>query len=201
VAVGIASEILVYVDRMGKDDDVVRNYLQFLMDPLKLADPEELKRLKRIARTRSIDPIERLIAHNRIRALTVGFEAAGPLREEFIRHAKSWAEANGIAPGAFQAFGVDDATLRAAGLLTAKGKARKRPARRYVSVQAVQAVARRQKDVFTYADLKRLCEGGSRMTIRNAVAELVAAGEIEVLGPTPNRSKHGRPPVLFRVVR
>jgi hypothetical protein len=182
----------------------VRNYLVFLEDPSKLVDQADVARLEKLVQSTG-DPLERLQAINRLQQLREG--EGDSYRHAFCAHAKTWAEANDIRPASFLELGVDEATLRAAGFSMRGRTAPQRAGRRgrptstrgQVRVEQVKVAAGRQTREFTLADLAAV-SGGSPMTIRKAVDELVAAGEIERLGPTPNWAQPGRAPIQFRPV-
>jgi hypothetical protein len=186
----------------SESETAVRNYLLFLDDPSKLIDQAEVARLE-TARQSANDPLEKLQAINRLQQLREGDRDS--YRQAFCAHAKVWAEANDIRPSSFLELGVDEGTLRAAGfplrsLGTQRGPARRsrQPSGRgQVRVEQVKAAVARQTGDFTLADVAA-ASGGSPMTIRKAVEELVAAGEVERLGPTPNWSQPGRAPIQFR---
>jgi hypothetical protein len=186
---------------MSEADDAVRNYLVFLQDPQRLIDQVEVARLEAAAEA-ATDPLEKLQTINRLHQVRAGDPDS--YRQAFCAHAKNWAEANDIRPASFLEVGVDEATLRAAGLAI-RGP-RSRPAARrgrpggqrgQVRVGDVKAAAREQSREFTLADLVA-ASGASPMTIRKAVDELTVAGEVERLGPTPNWSQPGRAPILYR---
>lgn len=180
-------------------ESAVRNYLLFLEDPSKLIDQDEVARLEAAAE-KTTDPLEKLRTINQLKQMTEGDRDS--YRQAFCAHAKTWAEANGIHPSSFLTMGVDPATLRAAGFSIRGGSAsggrrRHSSGRGQVRVEQVKEAAARQTGIFTLADLAA-SSGASPMTIRKAVDELVKAGEIERLGPTPNWSQPGRAPIQFR---
>jgi hypothetical protein len=177
----------------------VRNYLLYLQDPSQLVDPAEVARLRSAAKS-ATDPLERLRAVEALRQVEEG-DGEG-YREAFCEHAKAWAAANGIRPSSFREVGVDEATLRAAGFAVrgARRPAGRRPARSGrspVRVEHVKDAVDQMTGMFTLADLAA-ASGASAMTIRKAVDELVAAGRVQRLGPTPNWSQPGRAPIQFR---
>jgi hypothetical protein len=187
----------------ASDSEVaVRNYLLFLEDPSKLIDHEEVARLEAAVQS-TTDPLEKLRTINRLQQIREG--NGDSYRQAFCAHAKSWAEAHDIRPASFLELGVDEATLRAAGFSVratgaAAGSQRRgrQPARHgQVRVEQVKEAARRQTGEFTLADLAAT-SGGSPMTIRKAVDEMIAAGQVERLGPTPNWAQPGRAPIQFR---
>jgi hypothetical protein len=191
----------------SESEVAVRNYLLFLEDPSKLIDKPEVERLEEVARSTS-DPLERLRTINRLQQIREG--DGDSYRQAFCANAKAWADANDIRPASFVELGVDEGTLRAAGFsLRGAGTqgAAPRPRRGrgavarqgqgQVRVEQVKEAARRQTGDFTLADLAAQ-SGASPMTIRKAVDEMIAAGEVERLGPTPNWAQPGRAPIQFR---
>lgn len=173
----------------------------YLEDPSKLIDHAEIARLE-AAVEEATDPLVKLQAINRLHQVRAG-DPDG-YRQAFCAQAKAWAVANDIRPEAFLELGVDVATLRSAGLVIrgpqsrpAARRARSGTSRGQVRVEDVKAAARQQNGNFTLAELVA-ASGASPMTIRKAVDELVAAGEVDRLGPTPNWSNPGRAPILFR---
>lgn len=182
-------------------DTAVRNYLLFLEDPSQLIDKDEVARLEAASKSTS-DPLERLKNVNRLHQIREG--GGDSYREAFCTHAKGWAEANDIQPASFLAMGVDESTLRAAGFSVRSTGAqqtsrRSRQPQRHgqVRVEAVKDAVARQSGQFTLADLAA-ASGASPMTIRKAVDQMISAGEVERLGPTPNWSHPGRAPIQFR---
>jgi hypothetical protein len=188
----------------SESEIAVRNYLQFLEDPSKLVDHDEVARLEAAVQS-TADPLEKLRTINRLQEIHDGDRDS--YRQAFLAHAKSWAEANDIRVASFLALGVDEATLRAAGFPIRSGGGRQGSARRgrqpvrhgQVRVEQVKEAASRQSGEFTLADLAA-ASGGSPMTIRKAVEEMIAAGQVERLGPTPNWSQPGRAPIQFRQI-
>jgi hypothetical protein len=90
----------------------VRLYLMYLDDPEKLVDPAEVKKLQaKVASAK--DPIDRLkaiSALNRAKAVD-----GSTYKYDFIKHAKTWADSEGVPEGAFREMGVPEDVLRAAG--------------------------------------------------------------------------------------
>jgi hypothetical protein len=185
----------------SESEAAVRNYLLFLEDPSKLIDQDEVERLKAAAQS-TTDPLERLRTINRLTQIREGDRDS--YRQAFCANAKAWAEANDIRPASFLELGVDEATLRAAGF-SLRGAGTSGPSRRgrqaprqgQVRVEQVKEAARRQTGDFTLADLAA-SSGASPMTIRKAVDEMVAEGDVQRLGPTPNWAQPGRAPIQFR---
>lgn len=190
-------------------ETAVRRYLQFLADPTALRDEERLEEL-RAAAERASDPIERLRAYSEIeRAEQVDGSA---LEADFVAAAKSFADAEGISPGAFRRLGVPIDVLVRAGLLSRASGGRDtraataRPSRstgaratRAPSVGADTIKAFIRDNVhgrFTLADVQGDV-GGSPLTVRKAVDELVSVGEVRRLGPRQGHQGPGRAPIEY----
>ena len=180
-------------------ESAVRNYLLFLEDPTKLIDHDRIDQLQRKAET-ATDPLERLKAYAELDRAQHVDESTHKL--DFILHAKSWAEANNVTATAFKMLGVPDDVLRSAGLtkeLRHRRKTRQQhavSAHPSVSVGTIKAHVRSLHGRFTLADIQSTV-GGSPMTVRKGVHELVAAGAITRIGPMPDWSGRGRAPIVF----
>ncbi len=188
-------------------EDAVRRYLQYLQDPSQLVDPDEIGRLEREAEATS-DVVERLIVLSRLkRAREVDEDA---FRRDFVTHARAFAAEHDIDTSAFLAMGVNPGVLAQAGFPIA-GAVRGRidragstsgsgaPRRRApkVGVGAIQDGVREWSEPFTLADVATKI-GGSPATIRKAVDELVASGEVESLGPDRGHHGKGRAPFVYQ---
>lgn len=183
----------------AKAEGAVRSYLRFLEDPDQLVDPDAVKRLEdSVAAAR--DPVDKL------KALAELEKARRPdasrYEEAFIRAAKVWADANEIAGQLFSNLGVDREVLEAAGLLPrAPTSSRQRRQNikdsKSTSVGVIKAHIRNQKGEFKLASIAAAV-GGSPMTLRKAVNQLIAEGVVQRLGPDPQWRQPGRAPILFR---
>ncbi len=184
-------------------ENSVRLYLLALRDPSALIDHEEIAELERACEQAS-DPIEQLRTLSRLeRARVVDVKK---LEQAFVRDAKRWAEHEGVAVEAFRALGVPESTLSVAGLTRTQQVAGRRHRAQVVGVESgsVTAESIRRKVLeldgsFSLLDVASLA-GGSPMTIRKAVADLVDAGRVRRLGPDPSHSGKGRAPVLYEVL-
>ncbi len=177
----------------------VRNYLLFLEDPQKLVDHELIEQLTLKARDAQ-DPIDRLMAYSELERAQRADESK--FRLDFILHAKPWAEANAVGVAAFRQLKVTDDVLRSAGLLPSgarlAGKRRAEPsaARRTVSADKVKAHVCSLQGKFTLTDLYASV-GGSPMTVRKAVQELIGEGVVKRLGPALDWRGRGRAPIVY----
>ena len=178
----------------------IRNYLLFLEDPAKLIDHEFIEQMQRKAEA-ATDPIDRLMAYAQLERAQNLHDSTYEL--EFVFHAKSWAETNNVGASAFRRLGVEDDVLRSAGILADDGRRGRKvnkqeptPGRGSVSVERIKAHVRSLHGTFTLADVQSAV-GGSPMTVRKGVQELVAVGAIVRIGPTPGWKGRGRAPIVF----
>ncbi len=189
----------------------VRRYLQFVADPSSLVDHAAIADLERQAQAAD-DPIDKLKLLSQLeRSRAVDGERT---KIDFIRYAKQWADANEISPAAFRALGVDDQLLLAAGI-----GARQRPATRArrsaaggdegaspsgsaraanVTTAQIKLAVSRWTDEFVLADVVAKV-GGSPITVRKALDDLVEAGTVVNLGPKQHHDGRGRAPFVYRV--
>lgn len=174
-------------------DAAVRDYLRFVEDPNQLIDDTRIAELER-AVAEAADPLDRLRAVAELERCRRPDESA--YRDAFIRHAKLWAEQNNVPASAFTVLGVDDAALEDAGLLPAARSRQHRP--RLVRIGDIRAAVTTWTERFTYADVERKV-GGSPMTIRKAINQLVDDGTVVRLGPDPDWHGKGQSPHLFQL--
>jgi hypothetical protein len=185
-------------------EGAVRLYLMYLEDPQSLRNDAEISRLEEDA-ARAKDPIDRARALAALhRARNVDGET---YRADFVRHAKTWADDNDIPAAVLSEMGVPDEDLAEAGLV-----ARPTPPMRVIRLPRAGPPKTRAKQVrletivdfvlgltgtFVLSDIQKDV-GGSPMTVRKAVEELVRRGEVERLGPQENWSGKGRAPNVYR---
>jgi hypothetical protein len=178
-------------------EGAVRLYLLALEDPSKLRDDAKIKKLEaQVASAK--DPIDKLKAYAELeRAEAVDISG---YRADFVKNARSWAQANGVSAAAFAALGVPAEDLRAAGIIGG-GRARSRstapagPRRSRVTIEDIKA--RIPAGPFTVKQLEA-ASGGSPGTVRKAISELLAAGGLEDLGSDPGHASRGKAPTLYR---
>jgi hypothetical protein len=184
-------------------EGAVRLYLLYLENPAKLRDEAEIqKRNQAVADAK--DPIDKLRALAELERVANVDEA--PLRDDFVKHAKAWAEEQQIPLSAFRELRVPDDALREAGFDVPSGRQRRRrgPApsgegrrrAKAVPVDEIKTYILSQKGTFVIADIMGGV-GGSPATIRKAIEELVEGGQVEKLGPVPNYSDRGRAPTQY----
>ncbi|MEO1060557.1 MAG: hypothetical protein AAFZ07_03995 [Actinomycetota bacterium] len=179
---------------MSDAEGAVRLYLMYLDDPTNLRDEAEIKKRKAEVE-RSKDPIDKLKA---VAALKAAETVDGDqYRQGFLKHARSWAGAEGVPVSAFQELGVSAADLADAGFEVPQRRSSRSAQRsRRVSAEQVRTGALAMTESFTLAQLQETT-GGSIGTIRKVVGELVEAGELGDLGPDPSHDGRGRAPSLF----
>lgn len=182
-------------------ESAIRNYLLFLDDPRKLIDQELIEQLRDKAQQAN-DPIERLMAYAEMDRAQHSDDSRYKL--DFILHAKRWAETNNVGAAAFRQLGVKDDVLRSAGLVVDDGRRGRRrkseplPVRASVSAETIKGHVRSLHGRFTLADVQSSV-GGSPMTVRKGVQELVDNGTISRLGAMPDWKGRGRAPIVFEV--
>lgn len=182
----------------ASSESAVRDYLVALKDPAALRDDERVKELQKRL-DESDDQLERVRLRQQIQ------DAEQPsierFEEEFITHAKEWAEAHGVSAAAFSAEGVADAVLRKAGLTSRRGgrSARKGAATRSSRVSAQDVRAAIPQGTFTIKLLQERT-GGSVATVRNVVKEAEREGLIKAQGSDPDHVGPGRAPTLYKRV-
>jgi Bacterial regulatory proteins, gntR family len=190
-------------DVMIDPESAVRSYLVALDDPTKLVDESKIADLE-AALKRASDPIDKLKAMaelERVRNVNVV-----TYRLAFIQHARQWAAEHDIPGSTFRTFGVDDGTLRAAGPLgrpartSSDGPRRSRASggKRSSSVSArqIKAHVATRTGPFTLSDVAAAV-GGSPMTLRKAIGELVSEGVVDRLGTDPKHIGRGRSPIVY----
>ncbi|MBX3284192.1 MAG: hypothetical protein KF703_02515 [Actinobacteria bacterium] len=190
-------------------ESAVRRYLAWLDDPASAVDQEAVARAE-AALAAATDPIDRLhaaAARERARAAD-----ASSIATAFVRSARAYAEAEGIPVEAFRALGVPDDVLGEAGFAVPSSRGRRGPSasgtRRarssaprapQIPVGQIKAVAEQMPKQFTLAQLAEAAGGGSPVTVRKAVDELIAEGRAAKLGPDANHTGPGRAPTIYEL--
>lgn len=190
-------------------ETAIRTYLLWLEDPATLVDHDRIAALT-MTLDGERDPIEKLRLLAELDR--VGETDAERLRSAFVRHAKSWADANRVGMKAFRQLGVSDIALAEAGFDLGFGTKRTKGKLPLVRSKATQATrtdgganamklrehVRQRTGTFTLTDVLAAVGLGSVATARNVVEGLVANGEVERLGPVKNHHKKGRAPMEYR---
>jgi hypothetical protein len=187
------------MDHESPEQAIVR-YLDFLADPASARDDAAVA-AAREAVARSSSSLEKLKA---LSALERAEQVDGThLVSGFIRHAKTWADANGVTASAFAQMGVPDDVLRGAGLVAGRKSAtgvapratgRQRAAA--VTQSSIVSHIRTIDGLFTLSDVMR-ATGATPNTATAAVKALLTSGELVSRGADPNHSGRGRAPFLY----
>jgi hypothetical protein len=182
-------------------ETAVRSYLLYLEDPAALRDESAIAEHSK-AVANATDPIDKLKALAALASASTIDEA--PLRDGFVTHAKAWAEAQSVPPGAFRELKVPDDVLRAAGFTVPSSGGRQgraasavRQRAKAVPVEEIKAHVLAQKGTFLLADVINGA-GGSQATVRKALDELIDAGKVQKLGPVPDYKGRGRAPLQYK---
>ena len=145
------------------------------------------------------DPIARLKA---VAALETARAVDGSVFEEgFVRHARSWAEAEGIPAAAFRTMGVPDAVLARAGFEDARRRSkggRGATRAKSTSTETIQEWVLATRSSFTLSDVQAQV-GGSPVTIKKAIDELTDSGKLMNLGAVTDHTGRGRAPYHYRL--
>lgn len=190
-------------------EQAVRRYLAWIEDPDSAVDHEAVEAAE-TAFAAATDPIAKLhAAAARERAAAADVSA---IEHDFVVHAKAYADAEQIPPSAFEALGVGADVLKQAGFAVAGPRGRRRsasspapirssgaPRAAQVSVAAIKSVAVQMPKQFTLGQLADKAGGGSPVTVRKAVDELIAEGRAAKLGPAPDHQGPGRAPTLYEL--
>jgi hypothetical protein len=164
----------------------VRLYLLFLEDPQKLIDRQEVKNLEDEV-DKAKDPIAKLKAISALQRA----QAVDPASYayDFIKHARRWAESEGVPVSAFRQMGVPEDVIAAAGFDSSRrgggrrGRSRSEgaPKRSRVNTeQLMQGILGLEGD-FTIRDVSERV-GGSPLTVKNTLSMLEAQGTITPAG-------------------
>lgn len=188
-------------------EQAVRRYLAWIDDPSTAVDQGAVEAAE-AAFASATDPIAKLhAAADRERAAAAD---VGAIEHDFVVHAKAYADAEAIPAAAFAALGVSADVLKQAGFEVAgakRGRGSASPARSssgprapQVSVAAIKSVAGQMPKQFTLGQLADKAGGGSPVTVRKAVDELIAEGRAAKLGPAPDHQGPGRAPTLYELI-
>ena len=188
-------------------EQAVRRYLAWIDDPSSAVDQEAVDAAE-AAFAAATDPIAKLhAAAARERAAAADTSA---IEHDFVVHAKAYADAEQIPATAFVALGVGTDVLAQAGFDVATRGRRKAstpapirssgaPRAPQVSVASIKSVAVQMPKQFTLGQLADKAGGGSPVTVRKAVDELIAEGRAAKLGPAPDHQGPGRAPTLYEL--
>jgi hypothetical protein len=183
-------------------EHAIRQYLRYLDDPDQLRDEDAIAKAQEDV-DNAVDPLDKLKALAQLEQVSVIHEE--PLRAEFVDYAKAWAHAVNVPVSAFVALHVPADVLDEAGFDIKPAKSNHRssgtPSKRAkpVRLDDIKAWITRQSGTFTTVDISAGV-GGSPMTQRAAINQLVEAGAVEGLGPLPTYTGVGRAPHHYRCV-
>lgn len=177
-------------------EQAVRNYLTALKNPSSLRDDNEVEDLeKRLESTD--DQVERVMLRQRL--LEARTPSAERYEDDFVTHAKQWAEEQGVTASAFTAEGVPATVLRRAGFRVSGGRGARRRStsgsRTRVSSDEVRKAL--PKGTFTVKAVQEKT-GASAAAVRKVIQEAVQAGEATEVGADPDHTGPGRAPTLYR---
>lgn len=187
-------------------DQAVRAYLEFVRDPSTARDNAAIEASKSEL-AGSSDLLEQLRLISQVERLE---RADGEgLRQAFVRSAKSWASANNVSVSAFRQLGVNDIVLAESGFDLGNGRKgrgaakasstsdRNRPRANSVSSASIREWALKESGSFTMAEVMAGA-GGSLMTVKKVVSQMVQAQELQSLGQIAKAGVRGRAPEHFQ---
>ena len=183
-------------------EQAIRRYLQWLGDPNSIVDVAAIDAAELTAR-QTTDVIEKLKALSRVENLRAGDAAS--VRRAFLEHAKTWGAANEISAASWIRLGVPPEVLREAGITGNRGASRPtrsvstRSQSSSVSVGTIVAHVATLTAPFVLAEIVDAV-GGSPMTLRKAIDQLVADGVVRRLGPDSRHNGRGRAPIRYENV-
>jgi hypothetical protein len=177
-------------------EQAIRNYLTVLNNPDALRKNDRHALETKVKETG--DPVARL----RLRAQLEGMKRPDTSRYEaaFVKHAKAWAEEQGVSADAFRAEGVSPAVLRKAGFAVRGTKPRRARARRQPGTHRVNADHVRRaipRGKFTVKDLQR-ASGASTAVVRRVLQEELEAETITKAGSDPKHKGPGRAATIYQ---
>lgn len=181
---------------MATPVEAVRSYLTALRDPESLKDDAAIES-KTSELEEADDVIARLKLQEELRDLMApSLESA---EDDFVVHAKAWADEAGISSDAFIAEGVPAAVLKRAGFASVRAggkKARSTTRRSGTRVTTEEVIAAIPNSAFTVKQLGNT-SGASAAVVRKAINLEVDAGRVTELGSDPDHSGPGRAPTLY----
>ncbi len=188
----------------------VRKYLEFVEDPSTARDAAAIAEAQGEL-AKSTDVIERLRLATKVERLEQADGEA--LRRDFVKHARLWAAGNRVSVSAFKQLGVNDIVLAEAGfdlgrrpIKSAKGTTRAQGSRPDGAPRAASVSSATIRDwVLAHNGSFSIAEamtgaGGSLMTVKKVVSELVASNRIRSLGQIASPGTRGRAPERFERV-
>lgn len=199
-------------------EQAIRMYLLWLNDPTSIVDVAAIDEAERVAK-QTTDVIEKLKALSRVEHLRSGDSVA--VKRAFLEHAKQWGDAHQISAASWIRLGVPPEVLREAGITGNRASAPRpgsraaaprttstsggsvsgspRPKAAAVTIPEITGHVQTMTGPFVLTDVADQI-GGSPMTIRKAVEQLLAEQRVERLGPDPQHNGRGRAPIRYRTV-
>lgn len=187
----------------GTAEVAVRNYLTALRDPSSLRDEETIAQLQQQLDS-SADELERLQLRQQL--FDMDSPSVRQFEDEFVTHARAWADEHGITAKAFEAEGVPGAVLRRAGFSVGRGGRPSGGRSRSSSTGATRRRSRVTVDevrsaiprgTFTIKQLQD-ASGASPAVVRKVVQSELAEGRLTDEGTSKNHSGPGRAPTLYK---
>lgn len=194
------ARLLVMEEQMAtKAETAVRDYLASLKGPGALVDDDRVAALRQQLQ-QTDDQMQRVQIQQQL--LDAQSPATDSLVEDFVTHARSWADKRGISAQAFLAEGVPARVLRRAGFrvprAAAPGQGQRRPRRQARGRVTRQQVAAAIPDrLFTVAELQKL-SGASPAVVRTVVRQQLQTGALTDAGADPAATGRGRAPARYR---
>ena len=196
-------------------EQAIRRYLLWLNDPGSIVDLTAIDDAERVAK-QTTDVIEKLKALSRVEHLRLGDSAA--VKRAFLEHAKIWSDQHEIGAASWIRLGVPPEVLREAGITgnragrphasrpaakratsSATSTGTRRPKAGSVTIAQIVAHVQTMTGPFVLTDIADQV-GGSPMTLRKAIEQMVESAKVERLGPDPQFSGRGRAPIRYRTV-
>ena len=176
-------------------ETAVRRYLTALRDPSALRDEKTLTSLQSQLEG-SADELERLRLRQQI--LDLESPSIEQYENDFVTHAKAWADESGVTAKAFEAEGVPGNVLRRAGLVSGgRGRRGRRSGGTRTRVTVDQVRSTIPRGAFTIRMLQE-ASGASPAVVRKVVAEELSAGRLKEQGVDPDHVGPGRAPTLYK---
>ena len=182
---------------MATPVEAVRSYLSALRDPSSLKDDTAIED-KTAQLNDADDVIVRLGLQEELRDLMA--PSMDTTEDDFVVHAKAWADEAGISAEAFVAEGVPSAVLKRAGFTsvpTSGRKGRGTSRRSGTRVTTEEVIAAIPNSAFTVKQLGNT-SGASAAVVRKAINLELEAGRVTKLGNDPDHSGPGRAPTLYK---
>lgn len=194
----------VRTDDKPDGEGAVRLYLMYLQDPSSLVDKARVSKLEADIE-KAKDPVDKLKLMAELRQAQATDDSA--FRQGFVQHASDWAREHGVLASDFQQLGVPDDVLAEAGLVQAPARRRRasggrsdgsqrRTRGKNVNREDIRSFVTSRSEPFTINDVLDNV-GGSQITIRKVLDELIGDQQVQRLGPKQDYQGRGRAPVEY----